>query len=142
MLRPPRRGALDVRWLVGAAEPRKQAAPVTRLEASKVGGASMAREADAFASNVLPVIESIRAAGKASLRAIAEELNARRVETAQFLLAWIGTTNENPSCLDGTDPPDRTNCSCRVLLGAGYAAALCIDQAASLLDQERSGPLR
>lgn len=52
-------------------------------EASKAGGATMAREADAFASNVLPIIDSIRSAGKTSFRAIAEELNARRIETAR-----------------------------------------------------------
>lgn len=52
-------------------------------EASKAGGASMAREADAFASNVLTVIEGVRASSKRSLCAIADELNARRIETAR-----------------------------------------------------------
>jgi DNA invertase Pin-like site-specific DNA recombinase len=52
-------------------------------EASRAGGASTARVADAFAANVLPVIASIRAAGATSLRAIAAELNARRIETAR-----------------------------------------------------------
>lgn len=57
--------------------------PTNLGEASKAGGASTAREAAAFASNVLPVIESIKATGKESLRAIADELNARRVETVR-----------------------------------------------------------
>lgn len=52
-------------------------------EASRAGGESTARAADAFAANVLPVIASIRAAGATSLRAIAAELNARRIETAR-----------------------------------------------------------
>ncbi|WP_375274247.1 recombinase family protein [Methylorubrum thiocyanatum] len=51
--------------------------------ASRAGGASTARAADAFAANVLPVIASIRATGATSLRAIAAELNARRIETAR-----------------------------------------------------------
>ncbi|SEI04378.1 Site-specific DNA recombinase [Methylobacterium sp. 275MFSha3.1] len=51
--------------------------------ASRAGGESTARAADAFAANVLPVIASIRAAGATSLRAIAAELNARRIETAR-----------------------------------------------------------
>lgn len=52
-------------------------------EASRAGGASTARAADAFAANVLPVIASIRAAGADTLRAIAAELNTRRIETAR-----------------------------------------------------------
>lgn len=51
--------------------------------ASRAGGAGTARVADAFAANVLPIIASIRAAGANSLRAIAAELNARRIETAR-----------------------------------------------------------
>lgn len=52
-------------------------------DASKAGAASNAREADAFAANVLPVIASIQAGGAASLRAVAETLNARSVRTAR-----------------------------------------------------------
>jgi len=52
-------------------------------EASRAGGASTARVADAFAANILPVIASIQAAGATSLRTIAAELNARRIETAR-----------------------------------------------------------
>lgn len=58
-------------------------------EASKAGGATMAKEADAFAANVLPVIASIRASGATSLRAIADELNARHVATVRGG-AWTG----------------------------------------------------
>ncbi|WP_062017260.1 recombinase family protein [Aureimonas sp. AU4] len=52
-------------------------------EASKAGAASNAREADAFAANVLPIIRSVQAAGTTSHRAIAETLNARAVRTAR-----------------------------------------------------------
>ncbi|BDA86369.1 resolvase [Aureimonas sp. SA4125] len=52
-------------------------------EASKAGAASNAKEADAFAANVLPVIASIRDAGTTSHRGIAEVLNARAVRTAR-----------------------------------------------------------
>ncbi len=56
----------------------------TNLPEASAKGASVNRaEADAFAANVLPVIESIRAAGAGSHRAIATELNARRIETAR-----------------------------------------------------------
>jgi len=54
------------------------------LAEASAKGASMNRaEADTFAANVLPVIEAIRAAGAGSHRAIASELNARRIETAR-----------------------------------------------------------
>lgn len=52
-------------------------------EAAALGRAATAANADHFAANVLPVIAGLQAAGKGSLRAIAEELNARRVETAR-----------------------------------------------------------
>jgi len=52
-------------------------------EASAKGAASNRREANAFAANVLPIIATIQATGITSARAIAEELNARRVETAR-----------------------------------------------------------
>lgn len=54
----------------------------TNLAAAAAKGRE-AREdkADAFAANVLPVIVSLQAAGVSSLRAIAAELNARRIET-------------------------------------------------------------
>ena len=45
--------------------------------------ASTQAAADAFAVNVLPIIEQVRAAGAASLRAVATALNARGVRTAR-----------------------------------------------------------
>ena len=58
-------------------------------EASAKGAAGNRREADAFAANVLPIIATIQAAGITSARAIAEELNARRIETARGR-SWSG----------------------------------------------------
>lgn len=58
-------------------------------EASAKGAAGNRREADAFAANVLPIIASIQATGITSARAIADELNSRRVETARGG-AWSG----------------------------------------------------
>lgn len=52
-------------------------------EASARGAGANRAEADAFAANVRPMIEAIRAAGAASHRAIAAELNTRRIETAR-----------------------------------------------------------
>lgn len=52
-------------------------------DASAKGAKANRAEADAFAGNVLPVIASIKASGATSLRAIAAELNARRIETAR-----------------------------------------------------------
>ncbi len=50
-------------------------------EAAKRGAAANAREADAFASNIIPVVRSIQAAGVTSLRGIADALNARGIAT-------------------------------------------------------------
>ncbi|WP_238298250.1 recombinase family protein [Methylobacterium soli] len=56
----------------------------TNLAEAAIKGATVNRaDASAFAANVLPVIESIRAAGAGSHRAIAAELNARRIGTAR-----------------------------------------------------------
>lgn len=52
-------------------------------EASRAGGASTGRVADAFAARVMPIIAAVQAAGATSMRAVAAELNARRVETAR-----------------------------------------------------------
>lgn len=51
--------------------------------ASQRGAAVNRTQAQQFASNVLPIVESIRAAGIGSLVAIAEALNARGVATAR-----------------------------------------------------------
>jgi DNA invertase Pin-like site-specific DNA recombinase len=50
-------------------------------EAAQRGAAANAREADAFASNIIPVVRLIQAAGVTSLRGIADALNARGVAT-------------------------------------------------------------
>lgn len=57
--------------------------PKNLAVAGKAGAASNAREADAFAANVLPIIASIQASGTISHRAIAETLNNRAVRTAR-----------------------------------------------------------
>ena len=51
-------------------------------------------EADQHAQRVLPVIDAIRADGKTSLRAIADELNARGILTARGG-QWYATTVKN-----------------------------------------------
>jgi hypothetical protein len=56
----------------------------TNLAEASAEGARVQRvAADAFAANVLPVIASIKASGITSLRAIAAELNTRRVDTVR-----------------------------------------------------------
>ncbi|MGV7031035.1 recombinase family protein [Methylobacterium symbioticum] len=52
-------------------------------EATAKGAASNKAGADAFARNVLPVIESIKRSGISTLGGIAAELNARNVQTAR-----------------------------------------------------------
>jgi DNA invertase Pin-like site-specific DNA recombinase len=52
-------------------------------DASKAGAASNRKEADSFAANILPVIESIKVSGTTSHRGIADALNARDVRTAR-----------------------------------------------------------
>ena len=51
-------------------------------EAGQAGRAAQVTEADAFAANVLPLIREMQGRG-ASMRTIAEELNARNVRTAR-----------------------------------------------------------
>ena len=52
-------------------------------EASTKGAAMNKVGADAFAANVLPIIETIKRQGATTLAAIAAELNARNVQTAR-----------------------------------------------------------
>jgi DNA invertase Pin-like site-specific DNA recombinase len=52
-------------------------------EARAKGIASNRAAADAFAANVLPIIEQVKASGVTSYRAIAEALNVRGVRTAR-----------------------------------------------------------
>lgn len=73
------KAALQAKKAAGA----KLGNPTNLAEASKAGAASNMREADAFASNVLPVIERIKASGITSHRGIAAALNERRIETAR-----------------------------------------------------------
>src|SRR4051794_22184496 len=52
-------------------------------QARALGTAAVKAEADRFASNVAPIIESIRASGIRSMRGIARALTARGVHTAR-----------------------------------------------------------
>jgi DNA invertase Pin-like site-specific DNA recombinase len=62
-------------------------------QASRKGAARNAQKADHHAANVLPIIRLI-AAGGASLRRIADELNARGIKTARGGL-WYAATVRN-----------------------------------------------
>lgn len=81
------RSMIAARTKAALAEKRAQGAKLgnrTNLaEASAKGAASQKAGADDFARNVLPIITSIRASGASSLRAVAAELNARKIETAR-----------------------------------------------------------
>lgn len=52
-------------------------------EAAAAGRAMITAEADRFASNVLPIVASIKAAGITTLAGLADALNARGVRTAR-----------------------------------------------------------
>lgn len=52
-------------------------------DAQALGRAASVSRADAFAANILPIIEKVRASGATSLRSIASELTARGVKTAR-----------------------------------------------------------
>jgi len=52
-------------------------------EAAAAGTRVLTRDADAFAANVLPIIESLRGAGVSDLRGLAAALNARGIRTAR-----------------------------------------------------------
>ena len=52
-------------------------------EAAKAGRRALSEEADAFAANVLPIVNSLRAAGVNDLRGLAGALNDRGVRTAR-----------------------------------------------------------
>ena len=59
-------------------------------QASRKGAAKNAQKADRHAANILPIIRQI-AAGGASLRQIADELNTRGIKTARGGLWYAGT---------------------------------------------------
>lgn len=63
-------------------------------EAQAKGGMAAKIAADAFAANILPIIEQVRAAGATSYNAIATALNERGVKTARGG-AWAATTVRN-----------------------------------------------
>lgn len=52
-------------------------------EAAALGRRSLTEDADAFAANVLPIMESLRANGVTDLRGLALALNSRDVRTAR-----------------------------------------------------------
>jgi len=57
--------------------------PRNALEAAAVGRRVQVADADAFAANVLPIVESLRASGIRDLRGLAAALNDRGVRTAR-----------------------------------------------------------
>ena len=57
--------------------------PTNAEEAAALGRAAQISEADRFAANVLPIVESIRASGIDTLAGIAEALNARGIRSAR-----------------------------------------------------------
>ena len=57
--------------------------PTNADEALAIGRRTLTADADAFAANVLPIIESLRVAGVTDLRGLASALNSRGVRTAR-----------------------------------------------------------
>jgi DNA invertase Pin-like site-specific DNA recombinase len=69
-------------------------------EAATLGSAAIRAEADRFAANVRPIIESLQAAGITTHKALAEALNARGVRTArggQWYAATVGNILRRPA---------------------------------------------
>jgi DNA invertase Pin-like site-specific DNA recombinase len=52
-------------------------------EVRKRGAAANAQAADAFAANVLPIVQQLQQSGVSSLRALADALDTRRIRTAR-----------------------------------------------------------
>src|SRR5881392_2801468 len=73
------RSALAARKAQGA----RLGNPRNAGEAAAAGRAVQIAEADQFAANVLPIVNSVRAAGVTDLRGIAQALNDRGVRTAR-----------------------------------------------------------
>lgn len=65
-----------------------------QLHAARKGVSVRLQQADTFAANVLPIIRDIEAAGVATLKGIAEALNARGIKTARGG-RWHATTVKN-----------------------------------------------
>ena len=74
------RAALAARKAQGA---RLGQSDATRARQRRWAGRRSAEDADAFAANVLPIIESLRASGVRDLRGLASALNNRGVRTAR-----------------------------------------------------------
>jgi DNA invertase Pin-like site-specific DNA recombinase len=83
----------------------REALQAKKADGAKLGGPKLAEarvaamavkraEADKFAANVMPIIESIRKAGTKTLREIADALNARGVHTVNGG-RWHATTVKN-----------------------------------------------
>jgi DNA invertase Pin-like site-specific DNA recombinase len=68
---------------VRKAQGRRLGNPRNLGEAGATGRSILADNADAFAANVLPTIESLRTAGITDLRGLASALNARAVPTSR-----------------------------------------------------------
>jgi DNA invertase Pin-like site-specific DNA recombinase len=84
----------------------KEALAAAKARGVKLGGPQLAEaqaqsrairtaQADAFAANVLPIIEQIRASGATSLRQIAAALNARGITTARGGTLWEAASVRN-----------------------------------------------
>ena len=73
------KSALAARKAQGATLGNQRNAP----SAAALGRRALIDEADAFASNVFPIIEALRASGVRDLRGLAEALNSRGVRTAR-----------------------------------------------------------
>jgi DNA invertase Pin-like site-specific DNA recombinase len=73
------RSALAARKAQGA----KLGNPSNVREAAAAGRRVLSEDADAFAANVLPIIDSLRANGVRDLRGLASALNDRGVRTAR-----------------------------------------------------------
>jgi len=73
------KAALAARKAQGAKLGNRRNAP----EAAALGRRSLAADADAFAANVRPIVESLRAGGLTDLRGLAFALNSRGVRTAR-----------------------------------------------------------
>jgi len=84
------RAALAVKKAQGV----KLGNPVNLADAGAKGADMQRAAADAYAANVLPVIRQIQASGASTLRAVAEALNARGIQTARGG-QWYAATVRN-----------------------------------------------
>ena len=91
-------------------------------EAAAAGRRAMTEEAKPFAANLLPIVNSLQAAGMTDLRGLASALNDRGVRIA--LPVSIRRGQQSSSRQPGSPPPPWY--SCLVVLArriAGYGAA-------------------